>query len=76
MNTLLELRKLIPQKTAEANRTKSTGEKLPVLKELEALWRKRLFSTEVCSDVEKELRAIEVLKHLFATQKEGATPRR
>ena len=30
--------------------------------------------TEVCSDVEKELRAIEVLKPLFATQKEGATP--
>ena len=32
--------------------------------------------TEVCSDVEKELRAIEVLKPLFATQKEGATPKK
>ena len=74
-HTLLELRKLIPAKTAEANRAKSTAEKLPVLKELEALWRERL-SQQKCSDVEKELRAVEVLKPLFATQKEGATPRR
>ena len=39
------------------NRAKSTAEKLPVLKELEAFWRKRL-SQQKCSDVEKELRAI------------------
>ena len=54
---------------------KSTAEKLPVLKELETLWRERL-SQQKCSDVEKELRAIEVLKPLFVTQKEGATPRK
>ena len=42
-HTLLELRKLIPQKTAEANRAKSTAEKLPVLKELDVLWREILF---------------------------------
>ena len=47
-HTLLELRKLIPQKTAEANRAKSTAEKLPVLKELEALWRERL-SQQKCA---------------------------
>ena len=46
-HTLLELRKLITVKTAEANRAKSTAEKLPVLKELEALWRERLSQTEV-----------------------------
>ena len=74
-HTLLEIRKLIPAKTAEVNRAKSTAEKLSVLKELEALWRERLFQTEVCSDVGKELRAVEVLKPLFATQKEGATPK-
>ena len=74
-HTLLDLRKLISVKTAEANRAKSTAEKLPVLKELEALWRERL-SQQKCSDVEKELRAIEVLKPLFATQKEGATPKK
>ena len=42
-HSLLELRKLITQKTTEANRAKSTAEKLPILKELEALWRERLF---------------------------------
>ena len=40
--TLLEIRKLIPQKTAEANRENNIAEKLPVLKELEVLWRERL----------------------------------
>ena len=54
---LFELRRLISQKTAEANRAKSTAEKLLVLKELEALWRETV-PTEVCSDVEKELRAV------------------
>ena len=29
-----------------------------------------------CSDVEKELRAVDVLKPLFATQKEGATTKK
>ena len=53
-HTLLELRRLIPQKTAEANRAKSTAEKLPVLKELEALWRERL-SLQKCSDEKKSL---------------------
>ena len=73
--TLLEIRKLIPQKTAEANRENNIAEKLPVLKELEVLWRERL-SQQKCSDVEKELRAVEVLKPLFVIQKEGASPKK
>ena len=39
---MLELRKLIPQKTAEANRALNIAEKTPILRELQELWRERL----------------------------------
>ena len=73
-HTLLELKKLIPAKTAEEtekeySREASSPERARGVVEGETV------PTEV-SDVEKELRAIEVLKSLFATQKEGATPRK
>ena len=73
VHSLLELRKLIPQKTAEANRASNIAEKTPILRELEELWRERL-TLQKSKDVEKELRAVEVLKPLYITKKEGATP--
>ena len=72
---MLELRKLIPQKTAEANRASNIAEKTPILRELEVLWRERL-TLQKCKDVEKELKTVEVLKPLYTTKKEGATPRK
>ena len=69
-------KKTNPCKDSRGEQSKEhIAEKHPALKELEALWRERL-SQQKCSDVEKELRAIEVLKPLFATQKEGATPKK
>ena len=70
---MLELRKLIPQKTAEANRALNIAEKTPILRELQELWRERL-TLQKCKDIEKGLRAVEVLKPLYITMKEGATP--
>ena len=72
-HSLLELRKLIPQKTAEANRALNIAEKTPILRELQELWRERL-TLQKSKDVEKELRTVEVLKPLYTTKKEGATP--
>ena len=57
------------------NRAESTTEKLPVLKELEVCG-ERNCPQQKCSDVGKELRAVYVLKPLFAAQKEGVTPQR
>ena len=70
---MLELRKLIPQKTAEANRALNIAEKTPILRELQELWRERL-TLQKSKDVEKELRTVEVLKPLYTTKKEGAIP--
>ena len=41
-HSLLELKKLIPQKTAEVNKVSNMIEKLPILRELQELWRERL----------------------------------
>ena len=62
-HSLLELRKLIPQKTAEANKALSAAEKHPVLRELQELWRERL-TLQKCPDIEKEVKTFEVLKPL------------
>ena len=72
-HSLLELRKLIPQKIAEANRASNIAEKVPILREFQELWRERL-TLQKSKDVEKELRTVEVLKPLYTTKKEGTIP--
>ena len=74
-HSLLELRKLIPQKTAEANRVINIAEKLPVLRDLQELWRERL-TLQKCKDVEKELRTVEALKPLYTIKNEATTSRK
>ena len=71
-HTLLELKKTNPTEDSRGKQSKKYSREAPSLERARGVVEGETIPTEVHSDVEKELRAVEVLKPLFVTQKEGA----
>ena len=75
-HTLLELKKTSLTEDSRGKQSKKHSRKASSPERVRGIVEGETVQTEVCSDVEKELRAIEVLKPLFVTQKEGTISRR
>ena len=72
-HTLLELKKTSLTEDSRGKQSKKHSRKASSPERVRGIVEGETVPTEVCSDVEKELRAVKVLRSLFVTQKEGAT---
>ena len=75
-HTLLELKKTNPIEDSRGEQSKKHSREASSPERVRDIVEGETVPTEVCSDVEKDLRVVDVLNPLFVTQKEGATPKK